>query len=215
MIRCTYIDKGYFRHCGYTSSDAMSESAQIRGLTRLVSLSEPIVHGGYDEGHTPTLAETLADRHADQSPLEQTRVNMDYMTILKRERVSAQARKVFRLLSSVRGCGSINVIARTLKVSPARVCHIKSELAQALAKHGYGPALVSRRLRTSALPCTCSRWGVAVRRCGWDRSSRRAKRFAFRPGLSGASGIRASARAPRPLARPTFCSKAVPRACIL
>ena len=64
---------------------------------------------------------------------------MDYAHILKREKVSAKAREVFRLLSAVHGCGQVKQIAQALKVSPGRVCQLKSELARALARHGYGP----------------------------------------------------------------------------
>jgi hypothetical protein len=90
-----------------------------------------------------TLAETLADRHADQQPFEQARVNIDYPAIFRQERVSKKARQVFRMLSAVRGYGNGLEIAAALKISPGRVCQLKDELARALEKHGYRPYAVA------------------------------------------------------------------------
>ncbi len=68
-------------------------------------------------------------------------------------------------------------------------------------------SMIARLLLWGLASC----WGVAARRCGWDGSSTRVERFAFRPGPSAALVLGASERGPTPMARPTFCRDVVPR----
>lgn len=123
---------------GTSSTDVMAETAQVKGRAKVVSLNS-IVECDSQTGRPMPLSEVLADRRQDNSPLENVRKNHDYHVILRKERVSRQARTVFRLLAEVRGQGACQVIAHELKVSPGRISHIKSELAEALERNDYGP----------------------------------------------------------------------------
>jgi hypothetical protein len=125
------------RMAGYSSTDVMAEATQIKGRCKVVSLAS--VPEESKDG-SMTLAETLADRRQDNSPFEQVRQNMDYPSILRKERVSRKARKIFGLVATDRSTGQGERIAMALRMSPGRVCQLKSQLAEALAKHDYAPA---------------------------------------------------------------------------
>jgi hypothetical protein len=140
------------RFGGFSSTDVMGEGTRAKGRATLQSLYEPPLRAIVSERQkfrrgkeTMPLSEVLSDRR-EQDPAERARQSLDYPQILRVERVSWKARKVFRLLSSVRivGCGLR--IAQELRVSPARICHLKSQLAVALRKHDYEPP-GQRRLR--------------------------------------------------------------------
>ena len=140
------------RLAGTSSTDVMSEATQIQGRCQVVSLSSIAEHNA-ETGRPLPYSEVLADRRQDNNPLEKVRQNMDYPLILRQERMSRQARKVFRLLAEVRGRGANTVIAHELKVSPGRVSQIKDQLAEALARHDYRPASARRsRPRGAAVP---------------------------------------------------------------
>jgi len=127
---------------GYSSTDVTSEATQRLGRSRVVSLSD-LLPRDRETGHPMAISEVLADRRRNNSPYEQARQNMDYPGILRQERVSRKARKVFKLLTQVRGQGAGLVMAHTLRLSPGRICQLKDQLATALAKHGYGPSAVA------------------------------------------------------------------------
>ena len=124
------------RIAGYSSTDATSEATRVKGRAHVVSIESADQHDS-----SLSVAETLADKHIDQRPLEQVRVNLDYQTIFRREKVSKKAREVFRLMSATRGRGANTEIAAELHVTPGRVSQIKAELARALEKYGYGPVV--------------------------------------------------------------------------
>jgi hypothetical protein len=126
------------RLAGYSSTDVMSDATQIKGRCKVVSLESAAPRESGDR-HSLTLAETLADRRQDNSPFEQVRQNMDYPSILRNERVSRKARKVFMVLTQDRTLGHGQRMACELKVTPGRVTQLKGELAEALARHDYGP----------------------------------------------------------------------------
>ena len=121
---------------GYSSTDVSSEATRVKGRVHVVSLESP------DENDPRmSVAEMLADRHTDQRPLERVRVNFDYRAIFRREKVSKKAREVFRLMSATRGYGANAEIAAQLGVTPGRISQMKTELATALEKYGYGPVV--------------------------------------------------------------------------
>ena len=125
------------RIAGYSSTDATSEATRVKGRAHVVSIESA------DENDTRlSVAETLADKHIDQRPLEQVRVNLDYQTIFRREKVSKKAREVFRLMSATRGYGANAEIAAQLGVTPGRISQMKTELATALEKYGYAPTAI-------------------------------------------------------------------------
>jgi hypothetical protein len=124
------------RMAGYSSTDVMSEATQIKGRCKVVSLSSVS-----ETGDSPlTLSETLADRRQDNNPFEQVRKNLDYPAILRKEKVSRKARKIFSLVAADRSLGQGERIATALRMSPGRVCQLKTQLAEALAKYDYVPA---------------------------------------------------------------------------
>ena len=126
------------RMAGYSSTDVMSEATQLKGRSKVVSL-DSITEHDLETGRPLPLSEVLADRRQDNNPSEHVRQNLDYPVILRTERVSRKARKVFRLLSEVRGQGAGLFIAHELKVSEGRVTQLKDQLGDALARHDYGP----------------------------------------------------------------------------
>ena len=142
------------RMAGSSITDVMAEGTQLRGRSKVVSLSAITEHDA-ETGRPLPLSEVLADRRQDNNPLEQVRRNLDYPGILRKERISRKAREVFHLLSEVRGPGAGLVMAQELKVSPGRVCQLKSELAVALARHDYGPPpTTNRRVKPKSTPST-------------------------------------------------------------
>lgn len=126
------------RVAGYSSTDVTSEAAQIKGRAAV----SPLPTGGVarTSASSGSLSDELADRRRHADPYEQARQNLDYPQILERERVSTKGRKLFEMLSAVRGRGQGKQIAQALNVSEARVCQLKRQLADALAKHDYAPA---------------------------------------------------------------------------
>ena len=52
----------------------------------------------------------------------------------------AASQPLFGLLSDVRGRGQGKQIAQALNVSEGRVCQLKRQLAEALARYAYAPA---------------------------------------------------------------------------
>ena len=126
------------RLAGTSSTDVLAESTQIKGRVKVVSL-ESIAEHDKETGRPLPLSEVLADRRQDNNPYEHARQDLDYPAILRTERVSRKARKVFRLLCEVRGQGAGLVIAHELRVSEGRVTQLKDQLADALARHDYGP----------------------------------------------------------------------------
>ncbi len=124
------------RMAGYTTTDVLSEATQAKGRCKVVSLSS-LDPDELENGRPVTLAETLADQRQDCNPYEQVRQNLDYPGILRQERVSRKARKVFKALTKDRSTGQGLRLAMDLKVSPGRICQLKEELAKVLAKHDY------------------------------------------------------------------------------
>ena len=140
------------RMAGYSSTDVTSEATQIKGRSKVVSLSS-VVDQDQETGCWLPLAKVLADRRQDNNPYEHVRQNLDYPSILRTERVSRKARKVFRMLAEVRGPGAGLMIAHDLKVSPGRVCQLKYELADALSRHDYGPTpIVDSKVKSQSEP---------------------------------------------------------------
>lgn len=125
------------RVAGTSSTDVTADATAAKRRVRLVSLESADPKG--EGGVSVTIAETLADRRIHEMPFDRTRQNLDYPYILRVERVGAKARKLFSLLSGVRGTGCGNRIAQALKVSPGRVSQLKALLARALASRGYAP----------------------------------------------------------------------------
>ena len=129
------------RLAGYSSTDVTAEAAQLKGRATVLPLpGADATHGSNRKvSRAASLSEELADRRQHFNPFEQARQNLDYACILKQEHINKKARKVFRLLSAVRGLGQGREIAKVLGISPARVCQLKQQLADALAKHDYAP----------------------------------------------------------------------------
>jgi len=127
---------------GYSSTDVTSEAAQVKGRANVVlfscPVSSPAARG--DASADVSVGETLADRRQDANPFEQARKRIDYPLILRTEKLSRKARRLFALLSAVQGRGSGKRIAQTLGISTGRVCQLKRQLAEALTKRGYAPA---------------------------------------------------------------------------
>jgi hypothetical protein len=128
------------RLCGPSSTDVLSTVCRQRHGLRVVSLDQPRCGHTHDGGDRLPLSQVLADRRAP-SPLEDCRVDLDYGTILARQQVSHQMRRVFNWLASTKGAGRQIELARLLRVSPPRVTQIKKLLAARLAAEGYGPRL--------------------------------------------------------------------------
>lgn len=133
------------RIAGFSSTDVTSEAAQIKGRAKIVSINS-IAERDADTGRPLPLSEVLADRRQSNNPYEHVRQNLDYPLILRKERVSRKARRVFHLLSQIRGHGAGQTIATELKVSPGRICQLKDELADALERHGYAPPSAAAQL---------------------------------------------------------------------
>ena len=83
--------------------------------------------------------EALPDPKADQ-PIDAARRRLDIPVLLDREGVSDKARATLRFLAETHGSGKQCDLAAQLMASPARITHLKRELADALATDGYhGP----------------------------------------------------------------------------
>jgi hypothetical protein len=131
------------RFCRSSSTDAMGEATKAKGRVAVQSLQDTsfdsTIGRRQRRGYAAEpLAEVLSDRR-EQNPFEKVRQSLDYVSIFRQEKVSRKARKTFRLLSVMRGVGAGEQIARQLGVSPARVCHLKAQLAAALRRHEYLP----------------------------------------------------------------------------
>ena len=123
------------RVAGTSSTDVVADATTAKRRVRVVSLESPDAEADAANANV-TLAETLADRRVHDMPLEKVRQNLDYDYILRAEKVAAKARRLFSLLSAVRGKGCGNRIAQALNVSPGRVSQLKVLLARALANRG-------------------------------------------------------------------------------
>jgi hypothetical protein len=124
------------RLSGACSTDVYSPTSSLRRDVRIVSLEECRTSRTPEGGARLPLSEVLADRRAP-NPLEATRQNLDYPAILRRQRASRKARRVFAWLAQTQGSGRQTELARELRVSEPRVVQLKQELAKHLAAEGY------------------------------------------------------------------------------
>jgi hypothetical protein len=166
----------------------LSPAAQRRHRLRVVSLDQPRrMHTPEGEVRIP-LSEVLADKRSEP-PLEACRKDLDYPTILRRQRASRKARCVFAWLAQTHGTGRQIELARELGVSPPRIVQLKRQLARCLAAEDYGPP--PTRIAHHPLPKR-GRPGL-----GWP-GCRRACGGGSRPGLLGTGcGRRAERRRPQ------------------
>ena len=126
---------------GCSVHDAMSETAQASGK---VSMSSLDANRGDDPDSPRTMGSILADTRRPR-PYDETRISLDYRTALKRPGLPRKGRRVFGLLVRDHSDGHGLRIAKAMNISPARVCQLKTCLAQALTEIGYGPAVHSQR----------------------------------------------------------------------
>ena len=150
----SFFGRGYAagrRLCGTHSADVLTRAANPRHGLRVVSLNECRWVRTVDGPAWLPLSEVLADRRAPD-PFESCRQDLDYPGILRRQRASRKARRVFAWLAASHGGASGVDMARRLRVSPPRIVQLKQELAGHLAVEGYAPSgprpvLKSRRGR--------------------------------------------------------------------
>jgi hypothetical protein len=122
---------------GCSVHDVMSESAKSSGKVAVCSLN---ANHGDDPDSPHTMGSILADTRRPR-PYDETRISLDYRTALKRPGLPRKGRRVFGLLVRDHSDGHGLRIAQAMKISPARVCQLKTCLATALTEIGYGPTL--------------------------------------------------------------------------
>ena len=123
------------RFAGSTVTDVTAPQAQIaKGIT-VASLDQLCLN---ESGSPRTMGAILTDTRRPR-PDEETRINLDFCTALKRPGLPRKGRVVFGKLIRDYGPGHSNRIARAMKISPARVCQLESCLATALTEIGYDP----------------------------------------------------------------------------
>jgi hypothetical protein len=125
------------RFAGSSTTDALAEGTRAAGRA-VVNSIEDLESADRRGGAAATLADVLPDHHWWDDPAENARRNHDYAFVPAAERLPAKARPVFRRLAESFGSDQA-AIAGELGVSPGRVCRIKTDLAAALARRGYGP----------------------------------------------------------------------------
>ena len=126
------------RFCGASSGDALSEAGQVRHGFRVLSIQQHRVVRTRDGFARLPLSEILADRRVPD-PQEDCRRDLDYPSILVRQKASRRARQLFARLAASHGAARGVDLARELHVSPPRIVQLKHELARHLAAEGYGP----------------------------------------------------------------------------
>ena len=124
------------RACGYSSRCAMADATRVKRGVHTLSLDRDF---DADDPGSRGLSDVLTDRRADD-PVEVVRRDHDYNCIFECEQVSEKGRRTFEYLAQTHGDGKQAQLAAELMVSPGRITQLKSEIAEALAAHGYhGP----------------------------------------------------------------------------
>lgn len=111
------------RVAGTSSTDVLSPRTQQLGRSRLLRTGRR----AEDDGRGPTVP--LIGRRTWMRPARRARVELDYPEFLFRPEVTAQERKVFKLLA--KGYSGVE-IAGKLGGSPPRVFQVKSSLGEKL-----------------------------------------------------------------------------------
>jgi len=137
----SFFGRGYAsgrRLAGPDTRDVLAPAVQQRHRLRIVSFDERRRLRTPEGEYWLPLSEVLADRRV-HDPREACRQNLDYPGILRRQRASRKARRVFAYLAQTHGSGRQTELARELRVSPPRVTQLKYQLADCLAAEDYGP----------------------------------------------------------------------------
>lgn len=115
------------RFAGSSTTDTLADGTRAAEKVTLVSLD-----ADSDNGHF--LRESVSDTRSWANPLDATRRRLDWRLIAKR--CNRRQRRVLSLL--VRGYGT-GEIAERVRVTPGRVCQIRTELQGVIRSVGYGP----------------------------------------------------------------------------
>ena len=129
------------RFAGSSTTDVMAEGTRAVGRVTIASVEDWVATKSEvpHPGRT-LLRKMLADHRTWNDPFEAARVQHDYPAVLAAEGVSAKARSVFDELARTHGSARVMDMAAALRVSPARICQLKEQLAEAPWRRGYGAA---------------------------------------------------------------------------
>jgi hypothetical protein len=149
------------RFAGSSVVDAMADGTRLAGRATAQSVEEWVpTEDDLGRPDEKPLHRLLADPRNWNDPFEAARVRHDYPAVLDAECVGSKARAVFAMLAQTHGSAPVGDMAAALHVTPARVCQLRTQLADALSRRGYGPA----------------NWPVAVKRRGRRRVGTRRMR---------------------------------------
>ncbi|MEI8195234.1 MAG: hypothetical protein WCI73_04935 [Phycisphaerae bacterium] len=118
----------------------MSKRTQLLGRVKVVPLDQVVSETSANEGVVDVEIPEALDRMSEEdSPFHNVRRKMDYPYILKAEKVSPKARRVFRACAEDWTSGRGLRLSTELMASPGRISQLKDQVGTALRRHDYLP----------------------------------------------------------------------------